>query len=520
MASAGAFPPPSPLASQLTNFERTMIMLGSMMSTLMQLLDTTIANVALPHMQTSLGATTESITWVLTSYIVASAVAIPITGWLSDRIGRKQLYVGATFAFTVFSALCAVATSLPEIVAFRILQGIAGAFVVPIGQAILFDINPPDKAAKAMTIFGLGALVGPAVGPVLGGWLTENFNWRWVFLINLPVGLLSATLLIRFLPSTEQSKQRFDIFGYALLAIAIGAMQMMLDRGQQEDWFQSWEIWIESGLVLAAGWMFVVHLFTTKESIFDPAIFADRNFTMTLIFSTVMGLVLLGGSALVPPLLQRLLGYTVLQSGLLAAPRGIGSIVAMLVATRTNNRVDPRLMIFFGTCMMAFSLWIMTGYTLQMDQHLVIMTGLMQGFGMGLCWVPISLLGFATIAPHLRTSAAGMMTLFRNIGGSIGISVMSTVLARNMQTSHSDLASQITPSSTPVLDPGVLGMVGNAGQSVMAMLDAEINRQAAMVAYIDDFKMMMIGTLLSLPLILLLRNPGAAEPIDQPIMMD
>ena len=519
MASA-AFSPASPLASRVTGFERAMVMIGAMMATFMQVLDTTIANVALPHMQASLSATTESVTWVLTSYLVASAIAIPITGWLADRVGRKQLFVAATIAFTAASALCAAGTSLPEMVLFRIIQGISGAFVVPIGQAIMLDVNPPEKSARAMTVFGMGTLIGPVIGPLLGGFLTEHLNWRWVFLVNVPVGIACVLIVLRYLPRTDKTDRRFDLFGFALLAIALGALQMMLDRGQQQDWFASWEVWIECGLVAAAGWMFLVHLFTTKEPIFDPAIFADRNYTMTLLFSMVLGLVILGGAALLPSMLQRLLGYTVLQSGILATPRAIGSLVAMLVASRWATRLEPRLMIFVGTSIMVASLWGMTGYTLDMDRHLVVLTGFFQGFGMGLCFVPMTVLAFATIAPHLRTSAASIMTLARSLGGSIGISIATTILARNIQTSHSDLASQVTPSSMPVLDPSVLGMVGNFGETAMAMLDAEINRQAAMVAYIDVFHVMMIATTLSLPLIFLLRKADKGEPGDPTLVME
>jgi DHA2 family multidrug resistance protein len=517
---ATVFPPASPLASQVTEFERTMVMVGAMLATFMQVLDTTIANVALPHMQADLGATTESITWVLTSYLVASAVAIPITGWLADRIGRKQLFVAATLAFTAASALCAAGTSLSEMVSFRIIQGISGAFVVPIGQAVMLDINPPDRSARAMTVFGMGTLIGPVIGPLLGGWLTEHFNWRWVFLVNLPVGILCALIILRYLPRTEKADKRFDLFGFALLAIALGALQMLLDRGGQQDWFESWEVWIECGLVLAAGWVFLVHLFTTKDPIFDPGMFADRNYSMTMLFSMVLGMVILGGAALLPSMLQRLLGYTVLQSGIMAAPRAVGSLVAMLAASRFANRVEPRLMILVGTSIMIASLYGMTGYSLQMDRHLVVTTGFFQGFGMGMCFVPMTVLAFATIDTHLRTSAASIMTLARSVGGSIGISIATTILARSIQTSHSDLAAQITPASAPVLDPSVLGMVGSGGETVMAMLDAEINRQAAMVAYIDVFHVMMIASTIALPVILLLQKPTGEPPNEQPIVID
>jgi len=278
MAIAPPLPPISPLAARVSRFERGMIMAGAIMGTFMVVLDTTIANVALPHMQTSLSATPETVTWVLTSYIVASAIAIPMTGWLADRIGLKQLFLIATAAFTAASALCAIATNLPEIVLFRITQGVAGAFLMPVSQAIILDVNRPEKAASAMTIFSAGGLIGPVMGPVIGGWLTEQFNWRWVFIINVPIGILCIAIIMRFLPRSEKLRRKFDMFGFMTFAIALGALQMMLDRGNQLEWFDSWEICIEIGLVIGAAWMFLVHLCTAREPIFERAMFADRNF--------------------------------------------------------------------------------------------------------------------------------------------------------------------------------------------------------------------------------------------------
>lgn len=519
MATA-AFPHAVPLSSRITGFERAMIMLGTMMATFMMVLDMTIANVALPHMQTGLGATPETVTWVLTSYIVAAAVAMPLTGWLSDRIGRKPLFLLATIGFTTASALCAIATNLPEMVLFRILQGMSGALIMPLCNAFLLDISPPNKIVKAMTVFSAGSLIAPVLGPLLGGLLTEHLNWRWVFLVNVPVGILCVPILVRYLPRIETQARRFDLFGFALLALALGALQMMLDRGQQQDWLASWEIWIEIGLMIAAGWMFVVHVTTAREPLFEPAMFADRNFVSTMLMGVVLGMVVIGGAALLPSMLQRLMGYSVIDSGVMAAPRGVGSIVAMLMASRLNNRMDARLMIFVGTVLAALSLWIMTGFTLDMDQRLVIIANFVQGLGLGLTYVPVAVLAFATIAPRLNTSAASVLTLARNLGGSVGISVATTVLARNLQTSHADLASQVTTASTPVLDPSVIGMMGGRGDMAIAMLDAEVNRQAGMIAYLDFFYMMMIATIISIPLVLILKKPAKTEPAERSMIMD
>ena len=274
---------------------RTLVTIAVMLAVLIQVLDTTIANVALPHMQASLGATQESVNWVLTSYIVASAIAIPISGWLADKIGRKRLLILAVIGFTIASLLCAIATSLTEMVIFRAIQGVTGAFLVPLAQATLFDINPPERHARAMALFGGGIMIGPIMGPVLGGWLTDSFNWRWVFLVNLPVGAIAAVMLWRTMPKSPLTQRKFDIFGFALLGVALGSLRLLLDRGQQLDWFASWEIWLLLGLCLGAGWMFVTHTLTAREPLFERGMFADRNFTLGMFFMVVTGVLLLAG---------------------------------------------------------------------------------------------------------------------------------------------------------------------------------------------------------------------------------
>ena len=327
---------------------RGLVTFAVMLAVFMQVLDTTIANVALPHMQAALGATQETINWVLTSYIVASAIAIPIAGWLADRIGRKRLLIFAAIGFTVASFLCAIATSLPEMVAFRAMQGVSGAFLVPLAQATLFDINPKEKHVSAMALFGGGLMIGPIMGPVLGGWLTDSFDWRYVFLVNLPVGALATAMLWRYMPTIALNRRRFDMFGFALIAVALGALQLMLDRGQQLDWFESTEIWIELALAIGAFWMFVIHLVTSPDPLFPRAMFLDRNFTTGLLFMLVTGLLMLAGLALLPPLLQQLYGYSVLQSGELTAPRGIGTLISMALVGRLAKYIDTRIIMGVG----------------------------------------------------------------------------------------------------------------------------------------------------------------------------
>ncbi len=501
--------------------QRLIVTVGVMTAVLLQVLDTTIANVALPHMQASLSATQDTINWVLTSYIVASAIALPISGWLADRVGRKRLLLISVVVFTGASVLCATATSLPEMVFFRALQGVGGAFIVPLAQATLFDINPREKHGQAMALFGGGVMIGPILGPVLGGWLTDNYNWRWVFLVNLPVGILCILIMSQFMPKSEKHDRKFDMFGFALLAIAVAALQFCLDRGEQKDWFSSWEIRIEAGLAIAAGWMFLVHMITAKLPLFDRALFKDRNFATGMLFMAVTGVLLLAGLALLPPLLQTLYGYSVLQSGFLTAPRGVGTLISMLLAGRLTGKIDARLLVGLGVVLMGVSLHLMTGFALDQPSRPVIVSGVVQGLGLGLIFVPLQSLAFETLPATARTTAAALLNLSRNIGGSIGISVVSTELVRLTQISHADMAAQITQKTIPTADPTILQTAAPvAGPTVLAYINGMINKQALFIAYLDDFKLMMIITFAVLPLLLFMRRGSKVGGGGPPVHMD
>jgi MFS transporter, DHA2 family, multidrug resistance protein len=507
---------PNVACHPLPTGERTIVTIGVMMAVLLQVLDTTIANVALPHMQASLSATQDTINWVLTSYIVSSAIALPISGWMADKVGRKRLLLISVVMFTAASVLCATAVSLTEMVLFRALQGVGGAFIVPLAQATLFDINPRENHGKAMALFGGGIMIGPILGPVLGGWLTDNYNWRWVFLVNLPVGVICALLLARFMPKTEQHDRKFDLFGFALLAIALGALQMFLDRGEQNDWLSSWETIIELGLAIGGAWMFVVHIATSKHPLFERSMFTDRNFATGLAFMAVTGVLLLAGLALLPPLLQNLYGYSVLQSGYLTAPRGVGTLISMLMAGRLTGKVDSRLLVGLGIALMGISLWMMTGFALDQPSQPVIVSGVVQGLGLGLIFVPLQSLAFETLAPRMRTTAAALLNLSRNIGGSVGISVVSTQLVRMTQVSHADLAANITQQTIPTANPEILQTaIPVMGPAALAYINMMVTKQALFIAYLDDFKLMMIVTFAVLPLLLLMRRGnqvGTGQP--------
>jgi DHA2 family multidrug resistance protein len=388
---------------------------------------------------------------------------------------------------------------------------VSGAFLVPLAQATMFDINPPEKHAQAMALFGGGIMIGPIMGPVLGGWLTDSFDWRWVFIVNLPVGVLAVFMLWRTMPENEKSRRRFDLTGFALLAIALGALQMFLDRGESQDWFRSWEIWIELGLAIGFAWMFVIHTLTAKAPIFEKLMFADRNFATGLLFMAVTGVLLLAGLALLPPLLQHLYGYSVLQSGILTAPRGVGTLISMLVAGRLVGKIDSRMLVVIGISLMAASLWMMTSFALDQPAGPVIWSGVVQGLGIGLIFVTMQSLAFATLQPALRTSAASLLNLSRNIGGSIGIAIVGSQLVRMTQVAHADIASNVTAGTIPTFDPGFLERIGQQGDIAPAVINAEVTRQAVFIAYLDDFWLMMWITLAALPLVLLLKKARAPQ---------
>jgi len=349
-------------------------------------------------------------------------------------------------------------------------------------------------------------MIGPILGPVLGGWLTDNYNWRWVFLVNLPVGVICTFVMLRFMPKVEKYRRSFDILGFALLAIALGALQMFLDRGEQKDWFESTEIIIEAGLAIAAAWMFVVHIATARNPLFERSMFADRNFSTGLLFMAVTGVLLLAGLALLPPLLQNLYGYSVLQSGFLTAPRGVGTLISMLLAGKLTGKIDARLLVGIGVALMGISLWMMTGFALDQPSRPVIMSGVVQGLGLGLIFVPLQSLAFETLAPKMRTTAAALLNLSRNIGGSVGISIVSAQLVRMTQVAHADMASSITEQTIPTVDPTLLQTIAPQGSTALAVINAEVTRQALFIAYLDDFKLMMLVTFAVLPLLLLMRR--------------
>ncbi len=495
---------------------RVLITGSIMLATIMQALDTTIANVALPYMQGSLSAAQDQITWVLTSYIVAAAIMTPVTGWITGRFGLKRVFLTSVAGFTVASMLCGSATSLGEMVLYRLLQGVFGAALVPLSQSVLLDINPREKQGQAMAIWGAGIMVGPILGPSLGGWLTFNYNWRWVFYINLPVGILAFLGILVFVRETRRDRGlRFDFLGFALLSLGIGALQIMLDRGEQDDWFGSLEIMIECALAVCGFWMFAMWTNIADRPFLNPALLKDRNFLGSCILIFVVGIILYATLALLPPMLQELMDYPVTTAGFVMMPRGVGTMIAMLAVGRLINRIDIRLLLLFGLGVTTFSLYMMTGYSLEMDWWPIVWAGIIQGVGLGFLFVPLSTVAFATLDSAFRPEAAGIFSLVRNVGGSIGISMVETLQDRMTQTLHSSMASRLTPFSPGLHLPMVQRMWNLHTTAGLAALNQEVTRQSAMIAYIDNYKFMMLITLAAIPLLLLLRRgrraPGPAH---------
>lgn len=491
----------------------TLLTVGIMLASLLQILDSTIANVAIPHMQSALGATPDTITWALTSYIVATAVAMPMTGWLSDRVGSRNLFIWSVAGFILSSMLCGMSQNLTQMVLFRALQGATGAFISPLSQAAMIDTNKPSRQPQMMALWGMGIMVGPILGPFLGGWLTENANWRWVFYVNVPLGAVSLAILLAGLPSRTRIRRRFDLAGFALLAICLTAIQMLLDRGNHVDWFDSAESWIYLAVAISTAWMALVHFTTAEQPLFDRGLFANSNFVVAMLISVVIGVVMFATMALLPPMLQHLFGYTVIDTGEALVPRGIGTMISMQFAGYLVRRgVDPRIMITLGFSIAAWSLWDMAGWSLAVDREAIMLAGLVQGIGMGLVFIPMNSVAFATLTPHLRTDGASLLNLCRSIGSSIGIAVTTALAARSIQVSHADLAGHVTASASSMIDVSATERFQSAGETALRMIDAEVNRQAAMIGYVNDFWLMMWVTLAAVPLALLLRRPAASGP--------
>lgn len=491
------------------------------LAVIMQALDTTIANVALPYMQGSVSASADQINWVLTSYIVAAAIMTPPSGFLANRFGRRRVLMVAVAGFTIASVLCGMAQSLVQIVAFRLLQGFFGAALVPIAQSILLDMYTPKERGSAMALFGVSVMVGPVLGPVVGGWLTDHFSWRWVFYINVPLGALAFGGIWVFMRETKISASaKLDWLGFASLSIAIAAMQVFLDRGAQLDWFSSFEILIEAVISVSALYIFLVHTLTAKTSFVNPMLFLDRNFSVGMLFIFIIGVTYLASMALMTPYLQTLMGYPVVTAGLVMGPRGLGTMVCMFLVGRLIGRVDTRFLLMIGLLLTAWAMHDMMGWTPDVSQWTIAATGFIQGAGLGFLFVPLTTVTFATLAPALRADGTGLYNLSRNVGSSVGISVVSYLLIRNNQINHASIASHVT-AFNHAFDNSVVKQAWSPWTaSGRAALDQVIQTQASIISYIDDFKLMMILSLAAVPMVLLLRSRATQTENDHAIVTE
>jgi DHA2 family multidrug resistance protein len=490
---------------------RAAITVCVILATLMQALDTTIANVALPYMQGTVSASQEQIAWVLTSYIVAAAIMTPPTGFLAGKFGIKRLFLISIVGFTAASMLCGMAQSLNEIVLARVMQGAFGAALVPLSQSVLFAAYPRERQGFAMALFGVGVMIGPVLGPVLGGWLTQNYSWRYVFYINLPIGILDLIGIMVFLPETRRGPAgKLDWFGFVTLSLALGAFQIMLDRGEQKDWFSSGEIVIEAIVAAAAVYLFVVHIFTADKPFVRPAMFRDPNFAAGMFFIVIIGLTYYASMALQPPYLQEMMNYPVVAAGIIMGPRGIGTMASMLVVGRLVGRTDIRILLAIGLTLTAWSFYAMTGWTPDVSQRAIIGVTMVQGFGLGFLFVPLSAATLATLPLQERTEGAGLYSLFRNIGSSVGISVVNALLVRNTQVNHANIVGNVTAVNRALENPSIAHFWSPFTAAGRAALDAVVTQQAQIIAYADDYKLLMIATLCVLPLLIVFRRPASS----------
>src|SRR4051812_12807937 len=502
---------PAPSPSAVPGLRRNMVTICAMTATIMQALDTTIANVALPYMQGSLSASQDQINWVLTSYIVAAAIMTAPVGWIANRFGRKRIFILCSGGFTAASVLCGLAQDINQMVLFRLLQGMFGAALVPLSQAGMVGSYALHERAKAMAIWGMGVMMGPIMGPSLGAWLTETYSWHWVFFVNLPFGVFTVLGLLVFMDETKKNFDlRFDWLGFLALAIGIGALQIALDRGEQLGWMESNEI-IAEFIVSAVGfYYFFAHSFTTAKPFIQFAIFRDRNFIGGCVFMAVMGLVLFSTMALASPYLQNVIGYPIITAGLLLASRGCGTFVAMMLVGRMMRYLEARTLIISGLALMSGSLFFMTGWTDQTGVPEIVIISIIQGFGLGLVFVPLSTVAFLTLPNHLRTDGTSMLTLLRNVASSIGISVVIAQLTEGSRRVYAVLSQHINPFNHALQMPDVRSMIDLGSDTGRAIADAMVAMQSQIIAFSLDYQLVMIVTACAIPLAVMIGSSKAA----------
>jgi DHA2 family multidrug resistance protein len=490
-----------------------------MLATFMVVLDSSVANVALPHIAGNLSASTDESTWVLTSYLVSNAIMLPASGWIARRIGRKRLLIVSILVFTAASLLCGMAMDMPMLIAARVLQGIGGGGMQPLAQAILLESFPPHQHGTAMAVFGIGVVVAPVIGPTLGGWITDSYSWRWIFYINLPIGLLALFMVNLFVEDPPYLRKAFrgaiDYLGFGLMALWLGTLQLVLDKGQEADWFAApWIRWAAAVSVLALVG-FIVRELTDSEPIVQLRVLLDRNFAMGTLITCIYGFVLYGATAMLPLFLQTMLGYSALQSGLSVSPRGIGAMASMVAVGVLVRYIDGRLLMAFGFALLGASTWMLGQINLEIGMASVVLPNLINGFAMGFIFVPLTTMTLSRLRKQEIGNAAGIYNLMRNIGGSIGIASIMTLLVRNSQVHQSILAAD-AGAGNPIAGGFVRGLqtklfaqgadAVTAHQKALGALYRSVQQQAALLAYTDSFRFMAFLSLLCIPLVLLFQR--------------
>jgi len=496
------------------------------LATFMEVLDTSIANVALPHIAGSLSAGQDESTWVLTSYLVSNAIVLPLSGWLSSIMGRKNFYMSCVALFTISSFLCGLAPNLATLIVCRVLQGAGGGGLQPSEQAILADTFPPAKRGMAFAVYGVAVVTAPAIGPTLGGWITDNFTWRWIFFINIPVGIISILLTSRLIQDPPYFKRRklsettIDYIGLGFVALGLGTLQVVLDKGQRDDWFESHFI-VTLSVIAAVSLLFVIFWeWHHKDPIIDLHLFRDRTFGISNLLMFMLGFALLGSTLLLPLFMQTLLGYTAEQAGLALMPGGFTIMLLLPLVGFLLSRHSPRWLLVFGLTMLSASLVHMTSFDLQIDFHTAVFARVLQAAGMAFLFVPINTAAYAYLPREKNNAASGLMNLARNIGGSVGISLVTTLLDRRGQV-HLNYLSRHLSASNPafqsMMQGATQGMRAHGANSVFAtqqayaMIEGTVQRQATMLAYIDDFRLLGFAILAMVPLVFLMKKgkPGA-----------
>ncbi|HEY6969389.1 MAG TPA: DHA2 family efflux MFS transporter permease subunit [Candidatus Angelobacter sp.] len=495
------------------------IAISVMLGTFMEVLDTTVVNVSLPHIAGSLSASTDEATWVLTSYLVANAIVLPLTGWLANYFGRRRLLLISVTGFTLFSFLCAIAPNLPMLIIFRIFQGATGGGLQPLSQAILLEAFPPEKRGKAMAFWALGIVVAPMLGPVLGGWITDSYSWRWLFYINLPIGLIAVVMISMFIfdpPYIRRGTGGIDYWGIGLLALGIGALQIMLDKGQEEDWFASHFVLVLTVLAICGLFAFVIRELVTRDPVVHLRVFKIRTYSTGVFLMTVLGFVLYGSTVLIPLWLQTLMGYSALQAGMAMLPRGLGSFLFMPIVGILMGRIEPRKLLAAGLIICSYSLYRLSQLSLDAGYWDIFWPQLLQGTSMGLLFVPLTTVTNDPIPKHEIGNAASLFNLMRNIGASIGIASVTTLVARHSQAHINNLSQYINalnPTARATFEAMKNGFMSRgmdaatASQQAYAAMFGMVQRQAAMMSYLDAFFLLSVLFIFMLPLIFIMKRP-------------